>query len=68
MPAEDFVSVSILTEHSGKGDALSTALFCMTYEEGSALVESLPDTEAQWVLPDGTILRSSGWNAYATEP
>ena len=68
MPAEGFVSVSILTKHSGKGDALSTALFCMSLEEGRALIESLPDTEAQWVLPDGTIHNSSGWNAYTTEP
>ena len=68
MPAEGFVSVSILTEHSGKGDALSTALFCMSLEEGQALIESLPDTEAQWVLPDGTIHRSSGWEDHTTEP
>lgn len=68
MPAEGFVSVSILTKHSGKGDALSTALFCMSLEEGQALIESLPDTEAQWVLPDGTIYNSSGWNTYTTEP
>lgn len=68
MPAEGFVSVSILTEHSGKGDALSTALFCMSFEEGLALIESLPDTEAQWVLPDGTIHRSSGWEDHTTEP
>lgn len=68
MPAEGLTSVSVLTSHSGKADALSTALFCMTLEEGMALVKSLPDTEAQWVLPDGTIHKTEGWDAYRTEP
>ncbi len=66
MPAEGFVAVSILTPHSGQGDGLSTALFCMPLEDGLALVESIPDTEAQWVLPDGTIQTSGGWATYIT--
>ena len=41
MPAEGFVSVSVICENSGLGDALSTALFCMTQEEGLSLVESI---------------------------
>ena len=65
MPSNNFLSVSVLTEHSGSGDALSTALFCMSLDEGMALIESLHNTEAQWVLPDGTLRHSSGWNAYA---
>lgn len=68
MPAEGLTSVSVLTSHSGKADALSTALFCMTLEEGMALVQSLPDTEAQWVLPDGTIYKTDGWDAYLINP
>ncbi len=64
MPAERFVAVSVLTPHSGRGDGLSTALFCMPIEEGLALIESLPDTEAQWVFPDGSKLASNGWNNY----
>ena len=67
MPSEGFVSVSILTKSSADGDALSTALFCMTYEEGLALIESLPDTEAMWVLPDGQEKTSSGFDAYRTK-
>lgn len=67
MPAEGFVAVSILTPHSGRGDGLSTALFCMPLEEGLALIESLPDTEAQWVFPDGTRRASSGWANYTVE-
>ena len=67
MPAEGFVSVSVLTKDSAQGDALSTALFCMTLEEGTALVESLDGVEAQWVLPDGTRRTSSGWEKYTVE-
>lgn len=67
MPSEGFLSVSVLTPHSGNGDALSTALFCMTLEEGMALIESLPDTEAQWVLSDGTQRHSEGWKNYTID-
>lgn len=64
MPAEGFVSVSVVCKDSGMGDALSTALFCLTLEEGLALVESIPDAEAMWVADDGTKSVSSGWNEY----
>ena len=68
MPAEDFRSVSVVCKHSGRGDALSTALFCMPLEEGLALVERLPDAEAFWVLPDGSTRQSEGFSAYITQP
>ena len=64
MPATGFVAVSVLTPNSAQGDALSTALFCMTLEDGLALVESLAGVEAQWMLPDGTRRTSSGWATY----
>lgn len=67
MPAEGFVSVSVITKDSGFGDALSTALFCLPLDEGMALVESLPEAEAMWVTEDGTQTFSSGWNTYAKE-
>ena len=67
MPAEGFISVSVLTKNSALGDALSTALFCMSLEDGSALVESLDGVEAEWVFPDGTRELSSGWGNYAIE-
>ena len=67
MPSEGFTSVSILTKSSADGDALSTALFCMTYEEGLALIESLPNTEAMWVFSDGQEKTSSGFDGYRTK-
>ena len=68
MPAEGYLSVSIVCNNSAQGDALSTALFCMSLEEGMALVESLPDAEALWIFPDGSKQFSSGFSAYVTQP
>ncbi|MBQ8497267.1 MAG: FAD:protein FMN transferase [Clostridia bacterium] len=64
MPAENYRSVSVVCNDSGLGDALSTALFCMDFEEGLRLVESLSDVEAMWVLTDGTKKTSSGFSVY----
>ena len=64
MPEDLYLSVSVVCQSSADGDALSTALFCMTPEEGLALVESLPGAEAHWVLNDGTRVTSSGWQKY----
>ena len=64
MPGENFRSVSVVCKSSATGDALSTALFCMTQEEGGTLVESLDNVEAMWVLPSGEIKYSSGFEKY----
>jgi len=64
MPAEGLLSVSVVCDDSGRGDALSTALFCMTATEGKALVETLDGVEALWVAADSTRTTSSGWNQY----
>ena len=64
MPGTNFLSVSVLCADSGRADALSTALFTMTYEEGAALIESLTDAEAMWVLSDGEQWYSSGFQDY----
>ena len=64
MPAEGKKSVSVICENSGLGDALSTALFCMPYEKGLELVESIPDVEVMWLTDDGVKMTSSGWNRF----
>lgn len=62
-PADYFVSVSILCPDSGRADAL-TKVFNMPFEDGLALIESLPDVEALWVFPDGTVKYSSGFEKH----
>lgn len=64
LPSTHFSSVSIITDDSALADALSTALFCMTYEEGLALIEELGDVEALWVRRNGEILKSAGFDDY----
>lgn len=64
MPADGFLSVSVISKDSGFADALSTALFCMPLENGLNLVESISDTEVMWVNDDGEITYSSGWKDY----
>lgn len=64
MPAEGFLSVSVICKDSGLGDALSTALFCLSLDEGLTLVESMSGVEAMWVTDDGTQTVSSGFNEY----
>ena len=52
MPANYVNSVSVICPDSAMADGLSTALFNMSVEDGMALVESLENTEAVWLLPD----------------
>lgn len=60
MPAEYFASVSVFTANSGLADALSTALFCMSYEQGLALVEKIGGIEVLWIYRDGSMKMTNG--------
>ena len=56
-PAEHFASVSVVCFDSGLADALSTALFCMSYEDGLSLLRGISEIErVVWVSSDGTVL------------
>lgn len=66
-PENRFVSVSVLCKDAGVADALSTALFNLSYEDGQALVASLPDTEAAWITSDGKISYTPGFAAALIE-
>lgn len=61
MPENTFTSVSVLCKSATDADALSTALFSMTLDEGQKLIESLNDTEAMWILSNGTLVTSNGF-------
>ena len=64
MPWNEYQAVTILCRDSAMADALSTAVFNMPLEQGQALIESMADTEAFWVMPDGEEISSSGFDAY----
>ena len=63
MPASYFSSVTIITPDSGIADALSTALFSMSYEDGLALVNTLENVDVLWITTDGTQYYTEGFAA-----
>ncbi|MBR6533458.1 MAG: FAD:protein FMN transferase [Clostridia bacterium] len=65
-PAKNFKSVSVLCEDSGLADALSTALFCMTYEDGKKIIETTDNVYVMWVLENGEKLYSEGFKKFIT--
>ena len=60
MPAAYFSSVTVITKNSGLADGLSTALFCMSYEDGMAVIESVRaggvSIKVVWVTVDGRVI------------
>ena len=59
-PKDEYASVSVIAGHSGLADALSTALFNMSYDEGLALAEK-EGAEVAWVYPDGSVRMTEGF-------
>lgn len=64
MPADEYVSVSILCQDSGMADALSTCIYNMPLDKGMAWIEGLDGVEAMWIEADGTEHFSSGFQAF----
>ena len=62
-PPRYWRSVTILCGDSGIADALSTALFCMTQEDGQALLDEF-GAEAMWVTQEGEMSYSPGFEQY----
>ena len=56
MPAEGYSSVTVITGEDALADAFSTSLFCMSYEEGCALLSRIPDARCVWVTDSGEVL------------
>ncbi len=48
-------------EATAIADALSTALFLLSQEEGRELLARVPGSFALWVTADGEIIKSDGW-------
>lgn len=63
MPAGAWRCVTVLCPDSGIADALSTALFLLSREEGQALLEHY-GAEAMWVTANGEELFSPGFGEF----
>lgn len=59
----NLAQVTILSDSSAQGDALSTACFLLGADAGLNLMESIPDAEALFVLEDGSVLQTEGFPA-----
>lgn len=57
-------SVTIIADNAADADLLSTTCFALGPQDGPALVEELPGVEAAWIMTDGSIRCSSGFEAY----
>ena len=54
-------SVTIVSETSVQGDALSTTCMLLGEEKGLALIESIPDVEALFIRADGSETQTPGF-------
>ncbi len=66
MPSLYFASVTVLAADSGMADALSTALFNMSLEEGQKLANAM-GVDAYWVDNDGTETMTDGFRGALAE-
>ncbi|MEA4928636.1 MAG: FAD:protein FMN transferase [Candidatus Limiplasma sp.] len=67
MPAAYTWAVSVVAPDSGLADALSTALYTLSIEQGKALLSHFPGVEALWVNLDGSLVRTDGFSALTAE-
>ena len=63
-PADNYLSVSVITDDSALGDVLSTTLFIISIEDGKALLKEFGNAEAMWVNKDGTKVYSDNFSDY----
>lgn len=61
-PSKPYVSISVSALDSGLADALSTALFGKSVDEGKKLAESF-GVSVLWLMADGSIVKTERWPA-----
>ena len=62
MPSDTgFRSVTVLGPDPAVTDALSTALFCLSFDEGRELISSISGYEAFWIFDDGRTEKTEGF-------
>lgn len=60
MPSNNYIAVTVIVQDSGLADLLSTALFLMPPDESLKFAENLDGVEALWVMPDRSLMFTSG--------
>ena len=63
-PANNFLSVTVISKSSSIADILSTTLFILPLENGLELVENMPDTEVIYYISKDNIVASKGFKNY----
>ena len=66
-PAGYFSSLTVITEDSALADCLSTALFCMSQEDGQKLIDEIGGVEVLWIYPDGSMASTEGLAGLITD-
>lgn len=61
-PSKPYISISVSALDSGLADALSTALFGKSVDEGKKLAESF-GVSVLWLMADGSIVKTERWPA-----
>jgi thiamine biosynthesis lipoprotein len=61
MPSEYVQSVTVLAVDSGVADALSTALFTVSVEQGAEILKRFDGAEAFWIGINGEMIKSGGF-------
>jgi thiamine biosynthesis lipoprotein len=56
----DLAGVTVVTDKSIDGDALSTTLFALGKDKGVKFIENRPDTDAIFITKDDKIYLTSG--------
>jgi FAD:protein FMN transferase len=64
MPADNFKSVTVITEDSALADGLSLVLFVLSQEEGEALIKTFDNVSAIWYVDADNIIKSEGFSKY----
>jgi thiamine biosynthesis lipoprotein len=63
MPGNYYKAVTVVTQNSGIAALLSTALFLKSPDDALSFAEALDGVEAIWVMPDDTLMMTSGMKA-----
>ena len=64
MPADDYLSVTVIADDSALADYMATELFLSEYERGVALCKAM-GVEAIWVTDKGETLYTDGYTEYS---